>query len=263
MATLTHSQYRIVVRDLLDHRLDALRRLAGAAPLEAALRTLRDELDALAAREEDEADALRDLVIAHIESGAVLGLALELHARDAFGTPGQRAAATRLRETILVGHCGAGIPAWSRYEHALRLHEHRAGLDADLALFPAAPGAATLARRVDAWIRQGLDIGDVLVGRTAVPANPAPERSLHDVRLDAGTIFAHLRRTIRTECRFDPRLPANLEAQILSLLDSLTPRRPSRAKARPDAATPAAATPAEPTPAEPSPAEPTPDAPVA
>jgi hypothetical protein len=260
MSTLTHSQYRIVVRDLLDDRLDALRRLAGAAPLEAALRTLLAELDALTAREETEADALRGLVIEHTETGVVLGHALELHARDAFATPGQRAAAVRLRETILDGHGGARIPAWSRYEHALWLHEHRAALDADLGLFPAAPGAATLARRVDAWIRLGLDIGDVLIGRTVVPANPAPQRNVHDVRLDAGTIFAHLRRTIRTECRFDPRLPANLEAQILSLHDSLTPRRPSHAKGQPAAATPDATKSAATS--GPAPAEPTPNAPV-
>jgi hypothetical protein len=243
MATLTHNQYRLVVHDLLDHRVGFLRRLAGGAPFEAALRSLGAELDAFAARDPDGVDdALLDLVQAHLEAAIPLYHIVEGYARDPFASDEQRAAAARLRRTVVDGQRGARISASRRFEHAHRLHERRAALDADLALFPAAPGAPSLAERVDAWIRLGLDIGAVLSART-VREDAVRMRDARTLRGAAASLLASLRTTIRTECRLDPRLPDNLEAQILGFADTLLPGRRRPAAETPPPATDAPATP--------------------
>jgi hypothetical protein len=219
MAALSHAQYRLVVADLLDTRLAHVRRLASGAHHEAALRALAADLDAHRPAVAADPDGLRRRVEAHTAATAALSLFLDAHACDPLADDALRAAAARLRDTLVEGQRGISVPAARRFEHAWLLNERRADLDADLARIPAVPSLAT---RVDAWLALGLEIGAMLGARTDrddVPAGAEARR----VCLVASSCLGDLRQSIRIELRLNPALPANLEAQILGLADTLRP----------------------------------------
>lgn len=248
---LTNNQFRLAIRDLIDTRLAPLHRLGHGGLFEAALRSLGVELDAAEARGEVETDTeVLRLATAHREAALPIHHLVEAQARDPLASPEQRKAATRLRKKLVDGMRGASIPARERFEHAEGLQERRASLDADLAQFPAAPGAPSLAQRVDAWIRIGLDIGKAISARTA-PADAAPRRTPKELRASARTLFSDLRSAIHVARRHDAALPENLEAQILGFLDALVPEPRRKPATKPTAK--AAAQPAtEPTAEDPA-----------
>jgi hypothetical protein len=233
MAELTRHQYQLVVHDLLENRLDHLRRLSGGAHHEAALRALAAAFAALDA-DTGEVEALTERLRTHTGATATLALLLEAHGRDPLATAEQRAAAGRLHATLVAGQRGPGVSAADRFTHAWRVNLHRATLDADLARL-AVPG---LAARVDAWLALGLEIGAALGARTD-HEDRADAPGAGQLCAEAAARLGDLRAALRIEQRVNPALPANLEAQVLGLFDTLRPS-PRRAPATPDAAAPAA-----------------------
>lgn len=219
---------RIGIVDLLDTRLEHLRRLRTADEHIATFSALRAELEAVP--DDEGVGPIAGLVNQHVDFSAALAAALEVHRRDPLTEPAQREAAERIFQATVVDQLGPQRSARERVQVTERAQRLRESLAEDLARFPAPPGGRAIADLLDAWIAGGAEIAAALSARTKVVE---AGRAAGPLVRDADRAVARLRRAIRLEKELYDDLPGNLEALILGFIDTLgqTRRRGGRVEA--------------------------------
>jgi hypothetical protein len=226
MAHLKARQYQMVFADLLEKRLEPLRRLSGAQHLEPAVRRQSEEIDALLADGAvEEADGVKELVRLHIDATAALFHRLEAVRRNPRARDDRKQAAGRVHTTVLAGRMSTRRTAVERATDAHDVGPKRQSLERDFLLLPV--GEDSVAVLVDDWVDAGEQIGRALSGRSGIgDVGPRTER---DVLRETARLMGRIRKAIRVDLEVNPALPVNLEAQILGYLDELS--RPRRRRA--------------------------------
>lgn len=212
-------QAKKVVDNLLDQRMEQLRRLQTADAHIAKLTELQAEVDLAVIREKAFGEGpVRRLFELHVQATAALSMALNAHAANPTVPTAEREAATRLYHQLVRSRRGNRATAAERAVYLVHIEAKRPQFAGDLALLPAA------ARDLfEAWVSAAREIDTAINARTDRPDEVL--RSVKDIVRDVGQVIGRLRRAIRAELAVYDNLPDGLEAQILGYADAMSSGR--------------------------------------
>ena len=224
MRTLTLSDLKLGIGDLLSRRVETVRATRCGAIYEPLLRASLDAIHALPAvtfGSRPLSDQLSETDVVHDGFGNAVWYLTEAYLRLPTATKKQRAAAQRIRDVFVPSL--ASLQA-SYADEAQAALDHRPKLDelrADLELFPVA--GATLAAWVDGQLKAGVKLDELL--RARADAAPGSRKEAATLRSKAIGQLQRFRDALADERDVNRKLDADLEARLFGYIDQLAAMR--------------------------------------
>lgn len=224
MRSLTLSDLKLGLADLLDRRQPALRRSAAGAMYEPMLAARRDAIDALPPALVSGlplADVLATTDVRHDGFGGAVYHQTESYLRAPSVAPDVVAAARRIRATFIPAlaelQASYADEARKATEREKILKDHKA----DLKRFPVADG--TLYDWVKGYLEAGIELDTLLSERADNPR--ASRKDAAKLRSSTIGLLGRLRGALLDELEHNPKLPPDLERQVFAYLDQLALQR--------------------------------------
>ncbi len=224
MRSLTLSDLKLGISDLLSRRVETVRATRCGAIYEPLLRASLDAIQALPAAtfgSRPLADQLSETDVTHDGYGSAVWFLTEAYLRLPSATKEQRAAAQRIRETFVPSIASLQASYADEAQAAIERRPQVKELREDLALLPVAGGS--LSTWVDGQLKAGAKLDELLRARAnAAPGSRKPAATL---RSKAVGQLQRFRDALVDERDANPELGDDLDARIFGYLDQLAAMR--------------------------------------